>query len=292
MEKISHFLKNLRLNHVLLFCLLVEFIVFIGLAFPTPNLDGFKQAIGLNVAADYLDQSLANGVQILLLVIILVLVNQTVVLKNKGVGLLKTIPIAAVFLIISILRGVMVSVAIAADNTLSFPFADVVIFTISMLLVGIAEELSYRGLMGVAFLKKFGTNQKGIWLAVICSSVFFGLSHFTNLIAGEDFAYTLTQVIATIFAGILFSAIFFRSGNFWACALLHAFNDFVVLFPMILVDSTSATLDGIGAASATGFDFGTIIFAAVTQLLPAIYLLRKSKLKQVRKNMGPFLETE
>lgn len=93
------------------------------------------------------------------------------------------------------------------------------------LLVGLAEEYIFRGLLIGLFLKLFHNNVFG---AVIGSSIMFGLLHLTNLRA-LPFGYVSAQVIFAAAIGILFGTIYVKTHNLGIVILLHALRD---MFPM------------------------------------------------------------
>ena len=116
-------------------------------------------------------------------------------------------------------------------------------------------------------------------MAAIISGVIFGVMHLFNF----EMQFPLSTVIQAIMAGIsgiMFAAIYFRSGNIWTLVFLHALND-------------------IAAASAFGFFSGTdlletvqsktdgkafmVLFMAIPTLIVIFYLLRDKKLNQIQE---------
>lgn len=93
------------------------------------------------------------------------------------------------------------------------------------LLVGLAEEYIFRGLLVSLFLKLLHNNVFG---AVIGSSVMFGLIHLMNL-KSLSFGYVSAQVIFAIAIGILFATIYVKTHNLAIVIALHALRD---MFPM------------------------------------------------------------
>ena len=93
------------------------------------------------------------------------------------------------------------------------------------LLVGLAEEYIFRGLLVSLFLKLFHNNVLG---AVIGSSVMFGLIHTMNL-KSMPIGYVSGQVIFAAAIGLLFGTIYVKTKNLSIVILLHALRD---MFPM------------------------------------------------------------
>lgn len=138
------------------------------------------------------------------------------------------------------------------------------------LLVGLAEEFVFRGILIGLFLKITKNNSLG---TVIGSSVLFGLIHMTNL-RRLPIGYVSSQVIFAIAVGVLFGTIYLKTSNLSIVILLHALRD---MFPMF---SDKTMLQ----ASQTTFSvisiYGMIIFLAIT-LIIAYIQLRNFKIKEI-----------
>jgi membrane protease YdiL (CAAX protease family) len=121
-------------------------------------------------------------------------------------------------------------------NSISFPgIENIAYFTLVMLLVGIFEEVMYRGIILNSMLNKWGFTKAGIIKSVLLSSLIFGLGHLVNLLGHSTPIRTMTQVIYTFLNGILFASIYLRCKNIWAVAILHAVYDWLALVPGIFV---------------------------------------------------------
>jgi membrane protease YdiL (CAAX protease family) len=88
------------------------------------------------------------------------------------------------------------------------------------LLVGFVEESVCRGLMLRAL------EPRGIWVAVLGSSVLFGLSHLLNLVAGKSLVDAGAQAFYTTALGFAFAALVWRTGVIWPLVVAHALIDF------------------------------------------------------------------
>lgn len=98
---------------------------------------------------------------------------------------------------------------------------------ISCLGVGIFEEVVIRGLALGLLLKAWGKSKKGIYFAVLFSSLIFGLGHIQNFLSGKaGLVTTLCQIGYATFIGVMLAAILIRCDfNLWWCAILHALFD-------------------------------------------------------------------
>lgn len=91
--------------------------------------------------------------------------------------------------------------------------------------VGLGEELLFRGFALQALLARLGSTKKGIWIACLLSSLIFGLSHAFKLFFDGHVPSTIPQVISTAMMGMLFCALYLRTGTLWPSILLHGLID-------------------------------------------------------------------
>lgn len=103
-------------------------------------------------------------------------------------------------------------------------FEEIVLFILSMLAVGITEEIIFRGFLFRALCKE------GIKTAVLFSSITFGLGHIINLLNGAEFASTLLQICCAIVIGFLFTVIFYKSGSLYPPIIAHALLNSLSVF--------------------------------------------------------------
>lgn len=91
---------------------------------------------------------------------------------------------------------------------------------VSALLIGFTEETIFRGLMLTAL------RGRGVWTAVIVTSVLFGGSHVLNLLSGQSGAQILVQVAYALAVGFCFAAVAVRTAVIWPLVPVHALIDF------------------------------------------------------------------
>lgn len=82
-------------------------------------------------------------------------------------------------------------------------------------IVGIVEELIYRGLLFVCMSK---TNVKS---AIIVSSLTFGVGHIVNLLNGAPVFDTVCQIIYACAIGFCFTVVFYVGKSVIPCILAH-----------------------------------------------------------------------
>lgn len=128
---------------------------------------------------------------------------------------------------------------------------------------GFGEEMMFRGLGVANYMRKAQTG-KQIKIILWLSSISFGLIHLSNLLAGGDPKSVIIQSVYAIGVGLLFGAVYLRTGNLWPTILAHGSVDF---FEFIRVD-----LSGSGGVM-TGMGIGDWI-TIVAGVFGAFWALR------------------
>ena len=117
---------------------------------------------------------------------------------------------------------------------------------------GFGEEIMFRGLGVANYMRKIrseGQIKVIFWL----SSIVFGLIHLGNIFAGGDPKSVVVQAVYAIGVGMLFGAVYLRTGNLWPTILGHWSVDFFEL--------TRVDLSGSGGVM-TGMGIGDWITIA------------------------------
>lgn len=92
---------------------------------------------------------------------------------------------------------------------------EIIFYIVAIFLVGLVEELVFRGVIFNLLLNSFPKTRKGITGAIVLGGVLFGLMHFVNILSGVKFTSALIQVISAALMGILFCTIYASTRNFW-----------------------------------------------------------------------------
>lgn len=104
------------------------------------------------------------------------------------------------------------------------PTNEIIFHILTMINVGFLEEIIFRGIVYKSIEKD---NQK---LAIIISSVTFGIGHIVNLLNGADLVPTLMQICYAVAMGFLFVTIFNKSKSLIPCIITHiAVNSLSIL---------------------------------------------------------------
>lgn len=101
---------------------------------------------------------------------------------------------------------------------INMPILKTVFYIGSMICVGFLEELIFRGFLLKAMAKSNAT------VAIIVSSLTFGLGHIINLFngSGANLVSNLCQICSAIAFGFLFAVIFYRGKTLIPCIASHS----------------------------------------------------------------------
>lgn len=157
------------------------------------------------------------------------------------------------------------------------PLSDTVIFCVTMFLVGVSEELSFRSIILNSLLIKSGNTYKGMWKSLIISSVMFGFIHLVNM--PHVNANTLVaQVICGISAGLCFGAIYIKTRNIWPSIFIHgiiAFLGLFVSFCFVTRDGQTIIVNILNMNLTSTTAFTLSFFSSIIPIILSIVLLSK-----------------
>ncbi|NVM19621.1 MAG: CPBP family intramembrane metalloprotease [Candidatus Lokiarchaeota archaeon] len=104
---------------------------------------------------------------------------------------------------------------------------------IIMLIPGIWEEISFRGVISTLNLRKYSRTT-----VLILVSILFGLFHFFNLLAGSSLVLTGVQVVYAALLGFLMGYLFIKTKSLIPSIILHYLIDSLgQLFTYVIFDS-------------------------------------------------------
>ena len=272
-------LKRLRKAHPILFCVLAE-VVFLASLFVTDLV--FTIALVL-FRADfasidtYLYSTLQELVGAMVAVLFLVRTDRAGLLRRRGSGFFNGL-LVGMYPLFFIGYTAFGTLAFGRPDTPLLPLPRILTFLLNMILVGVAEELVFRGIIAQTLLERYGTARAGVWKACLVSGVLFGAAHLSNLLGSEPFG-VLMQCVFAASLGVMLAAIYFRTGNLWVTVFLHSAMDIAAMLIGGLYGTTSV------AESVSGYDASRLLSVAV-YLIPTLFLLRKKKLPEVQLYWG------
>ena len=100
-----------------------------------------------------------------------------------------------------------------------------VMAVLSFLLVGVAEEIIFRGFLFNG-MRKTGR----LTVAIVVSAITFGMGHIGNLLTGHATAETLVQMIFAVAWGFLFTFAYLKGGSLLPCIAIHGLIDAFSVF--------------------------------------------------------------
>lgn len=104
-----------------------------------------------------------------------------------------------------------------------------------MIFVGFLEEIIFRG-----FLFKL-LEKDSLKLAVVVTTITFGIGHILNLFNGSDLIPTLIQICYTTATGYLFAILLIKGKSLWPCIITHSVVNSLSVF---VVDGVITTYIG------------------------------------------------
>jgi membrane protease YdiL (CAAX protease family) len=116
-----------------------------------------------------------------------------------------------------------------------------VFLLVGYLLTGFYEETLFRGVI-LRILQP-----KGVWTAILLSSLLFGLAHSTNIflrLSGNPGLLGL-QIVGAFTHGVGLAALRLRTNTLWPLILLHAFGDLFLHLGNLPVPLMDAAVDTI-----------------------------------------------
>lgn len=150
-------------------------------------------------------------VNTILSVVLLILI--IILKKTKYYGLIKVENARCFLYFIPLI--IIGTVGLWNGININYTTSEIIFHILTMINVGFLEEIIFRGVLYKAIEKD---NKR---LAIIISSVTFGIGHIVNLLNGADLIPTLIQICYAIALGFLFVTIFYKSKSLIPCIITH-----------------------------------------------------------------------
>ncbi|MCF0114055.1 MAG: CPBP family intramembrane metalloprotease [Erysipelotrichaceae bacterium] len=192
---------------------------------------------------------------------------------------IKTILFGLRFTAPTIIIGIVVLLAgiVALMTKDSSFFTPIVLAKCFMeaLEAGVVEEIVLRGVF-TGNMMRVNHSKKDMLKNALIPSAVFGIIHLLNITSGAGVISTIGQVMTAFAAGVMYSAVFFRTGTIIPGIIAHTFGDFASMITL--------------TAQQGGENFGLLVDSGsvVKQLLSSaigcalilsfgLYVMRKSK---------------
>lgn len=273
-------LKRLRTAHPIVFCVLAE-VVFLASLFVTDLIFTIVLVLlraDFSVLDTYLYSTLQELVGALVAVLFLVRTDRAGLLRRRGSGFFNGL-LVGMYPLVFIGYNTFGSLLLGRpENGTLQPAVRICTFLANMAMVGVAEEFIFRGVIAQTLLEHFGTSRAGIWKACLLSGLFFGGAHLTNILSSAPFG-VLMQCVFAGSLGVLFAAIYFRTGNLWVLVFLHGAQDAASLLAGGLYGTENMS------TAVSSYD-STMLLSVLVYLIPTFFLLRKKKIGEVGLYFG------
>jgi uncharacterized protein len=105
------------------------------------------------------------------------------------------------------------------------------LLVLGWILGALVEETAFRGYLLTRMRELFGSGRIGLWLAVLVSSLLFGVAHTEQGLVG---------VLVVSLDGIAFSVLRLHYRTLWASVLAHGFNNTIGFAAFFLVGPIGA----------------------------------------------------
>ena len=105
---------------------------------------------------------------------------------------------------------------------------EITVLFLQCVMIGIFEEFVFRGVAQELAFELFGSeNKKQARRAIVLVAFLFGAMHLINALQPEiTIQAALMQAISVFGVGLVYGAIFYRSGRcIWPCVIFHALQD-------------------------------------------------------------------
>lgn len=115
---------------------------------------------------------------------------------------------------------------VTGNASVTAPGSFVAVYALESLLIGLFEELAFRGVLYMSLLENRRNNTGQIFRTTVASSALFGCVHLFNLFVGGSPGSVLLQIGYSFLIGGMCSVVLLRTGCIWLCVLLHGIYDF------------------------------------------------------------------
>ena len=165
-------LKHLRKDHPLGYCIGAE-VIFLASLILTSYLVVFLLVLfdfNFQYADDYLLGCVQEAVGLGWAVFLLKKTGKTKLLRQRGCGFFSGM-LVGMYPLALIVYSLYTKMLFGRPDGPMLPAWRIVSFLVNMTLVGVAEEVLFRGVIGQTLLEHFGTSRAGIWKACLLSGL-------------------------------------------------------------------------------------------------------------------------
>ena len=161
--------------------------------------------------------------------------------------------------------------------------------------IGIGEEIMARGLALGGLLAPLGKTKAGMWVAIVLSSLFFGILHIdfetTNFADSLQLAQAILKVAQTGVYGFALACLVVATDDLMTAAVLHGLDDFLLfIVSVVLLNEGTSTEYVTPDESEAWITIG--VYIVITLLyLPVAIKAAKLVMKMPEPSRGVFYES-
>ena len=225
----------------------------------------------------YFGSSLLFQIVCILIIIPIIILRKRIVFKKSKINFFSSLLLVwpiIIFLLIKFignLKYILVS---------KISVYEILSLLILVILIGIFEELFFRGWLQNELFEKFGKSKKSIIISIVISSAIFGLVH---MCANQNILVKLDRFLVPASFGLVVGSLYYKTKNFWSIIFLHAFWDFVTMFPDINTSSVCVVDTG-EFVNSLPLSFLLSTFVMIIPLLITVVMLFIKKDKVLDKD--------
>jgi uncharacterized protein len=145
------------------------------------------------------------------------------------------------------------------------PPRAVAFLALNTILVAVSEEWMFRGILFRAM-----SARRGVWPALLLTSVIFGSIHVLNGFTYANLSQSTVQAVAATMTGLLLGALMIRSGSIWPSIALHMLWNFGLILVSFEAANQPQPLEPVTVQTLL---VGVAI--VMPNLLYALFLMRK-----------------
>ena len=225
-------------------------------------------AMGITISSDNLTHKYLMGIFVRVLGVLIAIY----IIKKEKLIKAFSYKITPKTLLIGFVFYIYIGMNIEMVSLVDVSLINIVLMIIDALFVGIFEELLFRGLLLLLFLREY--KEGGKYYPVIVSSMIFGIVHLLNLFTNPDEIEVFIQVVYAFMIAVFFSGVFIRTRyNILYVIILHALYDIAAGFGDFKLKSATKN------AEITGFI--SIIIMFMPLFLYGLFLIRKKAIIKV-----------
>ena len=201
------------------------------------------------------------------------------------------------FIAISVVLMLLDIVSILSDESFYWDrswFMRLIETALLCIVIGIGEETMVRGVVLGGLLAPLGKSKRGMWIAIVLSSLYFGLLHIdfytTDFSDMLQLAQAVLKVLQTGVYGFALACLTVTTEDIFSLAFLHGLDDFLLFIPAVVMAGETAEAEYV-YTDTTDALFTIAIYAVMIALyLPVAIKAAKLLISQNKTSRGAFYE--